>query len=305
MRAGVNESTGTEGPKKIYVGAFNMHVTAVNPNKAELEKMGINAKEEPDYFIRDKDDKTKVLGVQVRFFLENMFREETVKTTVSFFLRKEFLESKKDPQNIKYNYIDERGSTIFLTDAVVASKSVPYDWIHVPSLKKAVKGEPELIDFLRNLTNPEREQPTYFENQDMKKLFSGDVSEIRNLVKQANDKGNAVRVMLLPRINGSRVIQYVFDQKFDRAWSSSSKYIHKQLVSQRQRLEKGGVITSMISEDFTESQFFIREVDHATVVIPALPGIPAAHHVPAGTAQGSETDISDLLGVGDDDDLPF
>lgn len=299
MRAGVNESTGTEGSRKIFVGAFNMHVKAINPNKAELAAMGINVESEPDYFLAEDQTNKKPGGIMIRFMLENRFREDTVRASVTFFLRKEFVESRKDPEKPKFNYIDQEGRTIFLEESQVQAKKIPYDWIHVPTLKKAVRGEAELVNFLRNLFNSAKGEPTYLENKDIQKLFAGDLSEIKKLVKDANDKGNAVRVLLLPRITKEgRPVQYVFDKNFDRAWSSSSKYLHKTLMENLERLPQGTDV-SMFSPLLNEQEFYMREIDPAKITrsAPAVPQAGAVSEL-TGASAASFFDSGD-------DDLPF
>lgn len=311
MRATVNDSAPNEGGRKIYVGVHNMHVKAVNPNLAQLQALGFKSEtKEPDYFIPEDKEKKQAAGYILRFILENKFREDTIKTSISFFLRKEYMESTKNGVK-KFNYIDQFGNTTFLTESDHETKNVSQDWIHKDSLKKVVRGEIELIDFLRNLFNPDRSEPTYFENGDIKKLFAGDVSGVRKLVSDASAKGNAVRVLFLPKERDGKLVQSIFNRKFDRAWSSSSKYIHKAFNEQRSYLN--GVYTNLIGETYSERDFIMREVDPLT--LPPLTGAGYGASAPAyagsAPAAGASTHQSmnaapsmDAL-LGADDDLPF
>jgi hypothetical protein len=305
MRADVKESSESEGTRKLFVGAFNMHVTAVNPTLEELQKMGVKTDKKPDYFVYNKDNKELVDGIKIRIYLENKFREDDVKAVLTLYLRKSFMESKKDPADPKANYIDERGNSMFLSIAGVESGNVGFDWLHIPSLKKAVMGEAELIQFIRALTNAEKTGVTYFEPADLKKIFAGDVSSIRSVVKRANELGNAVRVLLMPKIDGAKVYQYVYDRSFDRSWSSTAKYMHKSVMENKSRLPKGVAVP--FSETLNETEFFIREVDPLEMITKYgdYQSTPPATPSAMGAIPGTTVDLAEMTRDISDDDLPF
>lgn len=307
MRADVNQSNESEGVRKLFVGAFNMHVTAINPNLAEMNKMGIKTDKEPDYFLYDKEEKEKKTGIMIKIYLENQFKEDTIKSSVTFFLRKSIMESKKDGQESKFNYIDERGNSIFIEESLVTSKQVPYTWLHADSLKKAVIGEPELVNFIRAITNAERYGATMFEVEDLRRIFTGDIVSVKSVIKKAKDLGNTVRVVLLPKISGSKILQYTYEKQFERSWSSTSKYLHKSLIDNRSRLSNGVIVP--FSENFNEAEFFIREVDPSEMITKfgshsptENPSYASGTHSAMAGGPAAAITADDLLPA---DDLPF
>lgn len=218
---------------KLYSGVAAFNVVAVNPDMATLSKLtGREISEEPTY--KGKRDDDGVEFVRVTFWVKT---DKTCKvnngidllTSFSFTVYNERYVGKNSG---KTQVLDNYGRDAWATSAELESRSIPQYSSGPANIDKdyrpAMKGEKELIDFIiqwLNIPSPatyNSKEGKWVEKADkseseislnMKKLMSGDVSEIREQVLLA--KEFAVKACLGVRTDDKgRQFQQVFTKKF-------------------------------------------------------------------------------------------
>lgn len=288
-----DNTQGAEGSGKLFTGVLNMAIKAINPSKAEMEEMGMNPKEEPDYLLKDKDDKTKIDGVRVVFFLEGVFAGEKIKTVLNIYLRKSFIESKKEGDESRYMYIDKFGKTCFEKKSDVDMKIISASWVDPSSLKLAVNGENELIDFIRCFLGHQQTDVCKFTGESLREIFAGNITTIKNVIKSASAVAdNMVRVLLGVRDAGDgKFYQTVYSRKFERPYSRTSKYIHKTLAYSK---GENNVDYCVDLINFNEEDFNFKEY---------VATIPSGTSAAASVTSMPSNPI--VVGLPSDDDLPF
>ena len=193
-----------EGVFKLYkgIGAFN--VLAVNPNKAEIERItGRTLDEEPEY--KGKDDNGNDT-IRVTFYVRTNADAKVnngidLVTSFSFILTN----IKRIGQTSgKIQVIDKYGRTAWATPEEVANKTIP-QYSKGPAnisadYRPAVSGEEYLINFLikwLNIPGPANYKDGKWVEKDnleesevtlnLQKLFSGDVNELKEIVNIASE----------------------------------------------------------------------------------------------------------------------
>lgn len=289
-----DNSQGAEGSGKLFTGVLNMAVTAVNPTKSEMEAMGMKPKDEPDYFLKDKDDKSKIIGYRLAFFLEGVVAGEKARTILNIYLRKQFVESKKEGMPVRHQFIDKFGKTCFEEKADVDMKAPKSNWVDADSLKLAVSGEPELVEFIRCYLGHLQQDVCRFTPESLRDIFAGKAKVIRDVIEGAKkDADNMVRVMLGVRDAGDgKFYQTVYGRKFERPYAKNSLYIHKSLAySKGEKDVDFGVNLSV----YNEADFKIKEYN------PSSAPATAPHPSMVSDVPGS----SDIIPALSADDLPF
>lgn len=314
MKATVNENKASEGGsnRKYFTGVTNAFVVDLNPTQEKLKQMGYKAEKPPEYFIKDdKDDNNKVTGIKLNFHLEFSHLEETYKTSVTFFLKKEFITSDKNPEKVTTNYIDMYGKTKFLSeeDLLDAELQERFKFLDFGSFKKCIKGQAELIEFLRSYAGTKNDQAMMFEPQDFRELFNGNMNPIvKNVLAPSMAMENSVRVLLGVKEANDKMYQVVYDRKFDFPWSYTTKYIHKS-YDQNSKYIPMGVSYGQISSEFNEKDFNLKEYvsDESAQGQPASsPGSMMSSAKPLDNFFGDSPQTS-LVSRDElpDDDLPF
>ena len=193
-----------EGVFKFYKGIAAVKVLAVNPNKAELEKItGRTYDEEPVYAGKDDNGNDTM---RITFYTKtdaeakvNNGIELTI--PVSFTLVKT---RRVGQQSGKIQVIDKFGRTAWVTPAELEAKAVPMYASGpaniAPDYRPAVVGEEFLINFLikwLNIPAPANYKDGKWIMKDntedsevsinLAKVFAGDVSELAEVVNMARE----------------------------------------------------------------------------------------------------------------------
>ena len=208
------------GDFKRYVGLAQSEVVALNPTKKQLEEIyGREIQNEPEYFGTDDETGTKWarLDFVVKTDPELNNGIELISHAV-FTLRNEMYANK---DSSKVRIIDSYGNSVWMDTDAAKAKTVPTSnsggSIKMSDYRIALRGEPELIDFLRNyfslpdafeyangtwslkklkhqneLTKEEAEKEDLLtfescmmalDKSDFEKFFKGDVSELRDAIE--------------------------------------------------------------------------------------------------------------------------
>lgn len=193
-----------EGVFKLYKGIAAVNVLAVNPNKAELERItGRTYGEEPVYRGKD-DDGNETMRIT---FYTKTNPDAKVNSGIELVLPISFTLVKArrvGQQSGKIQVIDKYGRTAWVTPADLESKSIP-QYSKGPAnisadYRPAVIGEEFLINFLikwLNIPGPTNYKEGQWIMKDnpedsevsinLAKVFAGDVSELAEVVNMARE----------------------------------------------------------------------------------------------------------------------
>lgn len=157
-------------------GMFEATPVAVNPTREELEDLlGVQLERDIEYTSVDSNGKDKIT---LSFWLKE--KQTGGLFNLKFFLTKQEKESRNKAGN--FQYINEIGVCTWATDP-----SEMKDWFTRRAYRKAVVGEEELHDFMRCWLNLDYGAPDTTLLLDTTKLFKGNVSEIRECIKNFSD----------------------------------------------------------------------------------------------------------------------
>lgn len=147
------------GEIKRYVGVAPVKVLAVNPTKAEQEKLyNITLDKEPEYVGTVNVNGTDVQNVRISFVIQTDAEKCNgidVMTNATFFLQNG---PKVGSQSGKHQIIDRYGRTAWATREDIAAKRIPVYSNGKPAnidadYREAYIGEAELTDFIKTYLN--------------------------------------------------------------------------------------------------------------------------------------------------------
>lgn len=219
-----------ENSFKLYEGITNIKVVAVNPKKAELEKLtGRELETEPVYTSKVDRDGTSVDSVRLTFYVQQE-TEDTSISQLTFFLENAH---RYNTDKTKVQVIDKYGRTAWVTIEECNNHIIPM-YSNGPAKLDAgyrplYRGEEQLIGFLRTLINIPRIDQYNRTNgtwkthncpadceislDNIKNYFSGDITEIKDAIKFQPD--NAVGAMFYVRTtNEGKQYQAIFNEAF-------------------------------------------------------------------------------------------
>ena len=226
----------TEGNAvKRYTGVAPVSILAVNPDKAELEKLyNTQLENDPEYLgeVEVGEDKHKVQNVRLDFIVKTDAEKcggIEFTTKVAFFLRKEY---RYNRDQTKVQVIDKYGRTAWVTIEQAKAHEIPVYSNGQPAnidkdYRPAYHGEEDLTNFLKaylNIPNVMKyvnekwvmvDKPEECEAR-LEKIadyFKGDFSELRSAIQlQPNNK---VKVLFGVRTtDDNKQYQAVYNQMF-------------------------------------------------------------------------------------------
>lgn len=246
---------------KRYIGIAPVYVLAVNPNKAELEKLyNTTMDKEPEYLGEVEVDGNKIPNVRIDFIVKtDAPRSNNIDFTskVSFFIRKEYCYNR---DKSKVQVIDKYGETAWVTVEQAKNKEIPV-YSNGPAkidkdYRPCFRGEENLIKFIRTyLGIPRvytynrddnswnmRSNPSESEGRLDKILdyFNGDFSELKSII--ALQKENKIKVMFgVRKTDDGKMYQTVFTEEFASNNTKNYNNIDKELQN---RLSNGAYSTT-------------------------------------------------------------
>jgi len=246
----------TEGSvRKLFKGVGSSYIVAINPNKAELEKLLDRTLEEEPVYIEEKEEEgRKIKQVRVVFYLKpdgNKYLDaegNKVETVVplTFFLRGEY---RKGSNSGKYQVIDEYGRTAWATEEEINEHKIPMYSSGPANItanyRKAVSGEEDLTNFLIAYLNiqscqkyvdgkwimrPESELMLSQARLDhIQDYFKGDIGELKAAV--AMQPENTVKVCYGIKTNDDgRMFQTVYSRMFLKNFSKDYSRLAKHIA---------------------------------------------------------------------------
>lgn len=250
-----NEGTELK-PRKLYTGLGDVNVVTVNPTLAELQELGLNYKEEPVYTtVVEGVTKTRV-DIWVLHPVVGLQK-------VAFFVA----DDSKASSSGNYLYINDYGTSSWAAspEALVEKNT----WFRKEGLRLAKSGEPELVDFIKNLLSVGKDSVAKIDNID--KIIKGDVSELKDVFERFKDRKVQVLFVVKQGSDGEWY-QNIYTRYFSRSGNKSVTYWAKH-------------ITGTTSKPIYQESFILQEFDTLKYSSPT----------PSAGASGS----------GESDDLPW
>lgn len=186
----------TTSKKELYVGKGLFSVAAVNPTKEELKAMNQYVPEDDlNYTFKRELNGKSFDAVNISVYLKNVNNSDHIEK-VTYTLIKDNIFSNTN----KFSCINKYGEQSWLEQANIDSKEMPdkMEWYLPDGLKKEIRGEKQLVAFIRALRNfkkiskttdvAEREKyASSFEDKDLDKMFNGDFTDIKSVIMSRPD----------------------------------------------------------------------------------------------------------------------
>lgn len=225
---------------RLFTGLQNMKVIAINPNKAEMEAIGYNPKNEPLYTSLAEDGTKKL---RLDFFLSgNGINEgETVRTKIAFFLENKHRTNKA---GTKAEWINDAARNAWGT---IEAAPQELKWFDATTARPCKIGEADVHLFLTNWLNIQPGDEAKLDN--FEALFDGNYSELRQIL--ASNADNEIKVLLTVR-DGK--YQSVYNRYFDRATNKRTSYWESHIKKQSEDgyPPKEDFSNSFIFQEWTE-----------------------------------------------------
>ena len=241
---------------KRYIGVCPVFVKAVNPNKAEHEKLFNTTLEEAPVYIQDKEDNNGNSYKNVRISLVLQPDVEKIGFDMPLVTMPLFITNQKQhgTNSGKYQVVDKYGRFAWATEEEISAKEIPtYSNGKKADVSNdyriAYVGEEDLTNFIRvflcipSITKWDNNEKCMVPNTDVKpeececrldvesieKFFKGDFSEIKEILGfQPNNK---IKVCLGVRtdMNSGKLFQSVYTKKFMSNASTNYNSLDKAL----------------------------------------------------------------------------
>ena len=242
----------TEGAVvKRYIGVAPVTVLAVNPTKAELEKIYDTEIEKEIEYIGETEvgtDKHNVAQVRLDFIIQTVADKCGIdtKTKVSFYIAKE---PRYNRDGSKMQVINKYGECTWLPIENVKAGTVPENlsWYEPADFRPAYVGEEDLIGFIKaylNIPNKSyrKSNGEVVEIQDKSEAearldnianyFKGDFSELKDVI--ALQPNNKVKVLFgVKTTDDNKQYQAVYTQKFLKNNNSNYSTLDKDLQDRK------------------------------------------------------------------------
>lgn len=165
---------------KQYTGLVPVQVFAINPTLKELNDLGINIKNEPEYKTKDYNENP---AIRIDFWVKNESLEFSDKVSILFSNALRY-----NQNGDKLQYINDKGKTAWADTEGNFSENM--DWYEKDSdfKRPALIGEEQLTNFIRGWAHVASDKKCIVENPE--KLFEGDYSELFD-IKSAVDEAAA------------------------------------------------------------------------------------------------------------------
>ena len=225
---------------KRFIGVCPVFIKAVNPNKAEHEKLFNTTLEEAPVYVQDKEDSNGNSYKNVRISVVLQPDVEKIGFDMPLVTMPLFITNQKQhgANSGKYQVVDKYGRFAWATEAEISAKEIPtYSNGKKADISNdyriAYVGEEDLTNFIRvflcipSITKWDNNEKCMVPNTDVKpeececrldietfeKFFKGDFSEIKDIL--GFQPTNKVKVCLGVRTDANgKLFQSVYTKKF-------------------------------------------------------------------------------------------
>lgn len=199
---------------KMFHGILPWKVLAFNPNMEQLQALGINFQEEPEYRYEPEvpEGAPRAKGLRLDVWMEAiiLLTGEPLRAKASFYLENQYRVS----QNGSVEYLNA-----FNQNAWGTSDTAPdFKWFKNVGVRKAFVGEEQLATFIMNWINVDRN--VEFSLETFEKIVEGDLTELLGLLPVYGEK-NRVRALLTVTEREGKAYHTVFTRFFAR-WNEES-----------------------------------------------------------------------------------
>ena len=240
---------------KRFIGVCPVFVKAVNPNKAEHEKLFNTTLEEAPVYVQDKEDNDGNSYKNVRISVVLQPDTEKIGFDMPLVTMPLFITNQKQygANSGKYQVVDKYGRFAWATEAEIFAKEIPtYSNGKKADISNdyriAYVGEEDLTNFIRvflcipSITKWDNNEKCMVPNTDVKpeececrldietfeKFFKGDFSEIKDIL--GFQPTNKVKVCLGVRTDANgKLFQSVYTKKFISNAATSYSNLDKAL----------------------------------------------------------------------------
>ena len=232
-----SKDAGSGSARKLFTGLVNVNVVSVNPNATEKVSIyGGEPREEPVYTGKSNDGDNQIrIDFHLDSDVDGKNPETRIKTTVGFYV----VDAHRLSATGKWQVTNKFGQFAWVEEDDIKKGTTPYSWFSTIGMRRAYKGEEELIGFIKSLANvPNLKQDmsnvadaeATFEN--IPNFFKGDVSEVKDVVSSTNNK---VKVLLgVKTADDGKMYQAVYNRKFERSYSKTAEYMEKAIVESKE-----------------------------------------------------------------------
>ncbi len=255
------KSTST-GQAKLHSGLFEGKVVMVNPTGKQLrEWRGWEEKEdskEPEYLGEDKDKNTRIT---IEFCVEDVM-DSSKKFSLRFNITDKKVTSEKSGKN---QYVSATGMSSWVVDTkdlpewFTTFKNKNKEVVAECDYRKAYQGEANLYEFFRSWLKVDWFSPTTSVLLDMKKLFRGNVDEIRSLITAEGDENLTQSVVMLATVyikdeEEKKMYQNITTQAFMPGWKMKVARVCMSTNSW-----DGDKVTKRFKDQITDSEHGVKE----------------------------------------------
>ena len=240
---------------KRFIGVCPVFIKAVNPNKAEHEKLFNTTLEEAPVYVQDKEDNDGNSYKNVRISVVLQPDTEKIGFDMPLVTMPLFITNQKQhgANSGKYQVVDKYGRFAWATEAEISAKEIPtYSNGKKADISNdyriAYVGEEDLTNFIRvflcipSITKWDNNEKCMVPNTDVKpeececrldietfeKFFKGDFSEIKDIL--GFQPTNKVKVCLGVRTDANgKLFQSVYTKKFISNAATSYSNLDKAL----------------------------------------------------------------------------
>ena len=213
---GNSSSTETVKTFNLYTGIGKAKVLAINPNLVELNKLGFNFTNEPEYLTTGDDGVQKL---KLQFFVQSTEKED-LKTNITFFLENRDRISQTGNKEI-INNLGQSTWAESVEAAINRTNAKGEKWFSENGARIAKVSETGLINFLTNWVNVKPGDEVYLDS--LNTLVSkGDVSELRTIFNGYKD--NIFKGLFKVRDTGEKQYQTMDSNVFDRGFKRDDDY---------------------------------------------------------------------------------
>ena len=267
-------------PIKRYVGVAPVKIVAVNPTKAELEKIyNTTLDKEPEYLGSTERDGKNVPFVRIDFIVATDTNKTDIDMTTkaSFFICNQFMMNR---EGNKVKVIDKYARTAWVTSEEFKGKLIP-TYANGPAridndYRMLYQGEEELITFVKNYlgildvdenvdgTWVMRKNPQNFEAgfNNIANWFKGDISEVKSAISMMPN--NFVKMLFGVRTTDEgREYQDVFTRATQRFNTRKNTTIEKALTEAK----NAGAYANTHFEMCDLKEYVVMPTDVATTVV--------------------------------------
>ena len=225
---------------KRFIGVCPVFVKAVNPNKAEHEKLFNTTLEEAPVYVQDKEDNDGNSYKNVRISVVLQPDTEKIGFDMPLITMPLFITNQKQfgANSGKYQVVDKYGRFAWATEAEISAKEIPTNSNGKKAdisndYRIAYVGEEDLTNFIRvflcipSITKWDNNEKCMVPNTDVKpeececrldietfeKFFKGDFSDIKDIL--GFQPTNKIKVCLGVRTDANgKLFQSVYTKKF-------------------------------------------------------------------------------------------